>query len=189
MNVLAISGTPRERGNSELLLQEALRPFEETSWSVRLLKVREMKLNPCQACDRCRAQGACVIDDDMRVVYESFSWCNALIVATPVYSRNISAQLMAVLDRHYAVAMKRPLMRKPGAAIAVGRGTCGGQSITINAIYNWMLSGGMVCVPGELNGLTAVADAPGDILMQENRLRQARVLGENLLWTARKLMA
>ena len=45
----------------------------------------------------------------------------------------------------------------------------------------------MVCVPGELNGVTATASEPGDILAQENRLRQARVLGENVLWVAQRL--
>ena len=81
----------------------------------------------------------------------------------------------------------RPLEGKAGGAIVVGRGTCGGQTITINAIYTWMLSCGVICVPGELNGVTAVASEPGDILKQENRLRQAEILGSNVLNVAKKL--
>ena len=50
-----------------------------------------------------------------------------------------------------------------------------------NVIYNFFLSSGVICVPGELNGVSAVADKPGDVLRDENRLRQARVLGENIL--------
>ena len=76
---------------------------------------------------------------------------------------------------------------KTGGAIAVGAGTCGGQTITIMAIYNWMLSRGIICVPGELNGVTAVANEPGDILKQPKRLRQAEILGENVLNVAQKL--
>lgn len=52
-------------------------------------------------------------------------------------------------------------------------------------IYTWMLSCGMICVPGELNGVTAVADKPGEILDQANRLRQAEILGENVLGLTR----
>jgi len=63
--------------------------------------------------------------------------------------RNVSSQLLSVLDRHYAANIDRPLEGKVGGAIAVGRGTCGGQSITINAIYTWMLSCGIICVSGE----------------------------------------
>ena len=68
-----------------------------------------------------------------------------------------------------------------GAAIAVGRGTGGGQSIVLSVIHNWILSAGALCVPGELNGLSAVADSPGDILKDQGKIEQATKLGENLL--------
>jgi multimeric flavodoxin WrbA len=189
MNVLGISGTPWKNGNSDILLQHALQAFEEAGWEVTLLRLRELKVEPCRACESCRSTGTCVINDDMHVFYDVFRRCDALIMATPTYSRNVSAQLLAVMDRHHGVGEERPLEDKAGGAIAVGRGTCGGQTIAINAIYNWMRSCGVICVPGELNGLTAVADEPGDVLKQEKRLRQAQVLGENVLNTAKKLRA
>jgi multimeric flavodoxin WrbA len=97
---------------------------------------------------------------------------------------------MAVFERHYACRKKQPLRSKPGGAIAVGRSSGGGgQAIAISVIHNWLLSCGAICVPGELNGLTASADKPGDILLQKTRLKQARVLGENVMKTARKLGA
>jgi multimeric flavodoxin WrbA len=187
MNILGISGTPRENGNSEILLQHALRPFEKQGWQVKNLRVREMSIEHCRGCDSCRETGTCAIDDDMQQVYDAFRWCDAIIVSSPVYSRNVAARLMALLERHYAVNQERPLEGKPGGAIAVGAGTCGGQTITIMAIYNWMLSRGIICVPGELNGVTAVASDPGDILKQPKRLRQAEILGENVLNVAKKL--
>ena len=187
MNVLGISGTPRENGNSEILLEYALQPFKAKEWNVRHLRLREMNVHPCRACEECKKQGKCITEDDMHTVYDSFRWCDAILISSPVYSRNVSAQVMAVLDRSYALNHERALQGKVGGAIAVGRGTCGGQTITINAIYNWMLSAGMVCVPGELNGVTAVASEPGDVLKQEKRLRQAIILGENVLNVAQKL--
>jgi multimeric flavodoxin WrbA len=102
-------------------------------------------------------------------------------VSTPVYSRNVCAQLMAVFDRYCAVDPERPLEGKVGGAIAVGAGGGGGQSIAICTIYNWMRSCGAIGVPGELNGVTAVALDEGEVLKQDKRLRQARVLGENVL--------
>lgn len=50
-----------------------------------------------------------------------------------------------------------------------------------------MLSCGVICVPGELNGVTAVASESGDILKQEKRLRQAEYLGENISNITKKL--
>jgi multimeric flavodoxin WrbA len=101
----------------------------------------------------------------------------------------MSPQLLSLLNRHYAVINNKPLVGKVGGAIAVGRGTSGGQTITINAIYTWMLSCGIICVPGELNGVTAVADKPGDILNQSKRLKQAEILGSNILKIANKLQS
>jgi len=187
MNVLGISATPRENGNSDILLDYALRPLREDEWQVQLFRLREMTVHACRACEECRKRGECIIDDDMHEIYDAFRWCDAVIISGPVYSRNISSQLMAVFDRSYATSEKRPLEGKVGGAIAVGRGTCGGQSITIMAVYNWMLSAGVICVPGELNGVTAVASEPGDILRQERRLKQAEILGRNVLNAARKL--
>lgn len=187
MNILGISATPRKDGNSDILLEYALRPFRENGWEVQHYRLRAMTIQPCRACEECRKQNECIIDDDMHTICDAFRWCEALIISTPVYSRNISSQLMAVLDRSYATSHERALEGKVGGAIAVGRGTCGGQTITIMAIYNWMLSAGMICVPGQLNGVTAVASEPRDVLRQEKRLNQANILGNNVLDIVQKL--
>ena len=175
-------------GNSHILLEHSLAPFGEAGWDVKLLRVRDLVVAPCIACDHCRTNpSTCGLGDDMCRFYDAFRWCDALLVASPVYSRNVCAQLMAVFDRHRAVNIERPLSGKPGGAIAVGAGEGGGQAITVAAIYNWLASCGAIGVPGELNGLTARAAAEGEVLGQEKRLRQARVLGANVLGIATRL--
>lgn len=187
MNVIGISGTPRKNGNSEILLRYALKPFINDGWNVNIYLASELTINPCKACDSCREINSCTIDDDMHRIYDAFRRCNAILVSSPVYYRNVSSQLLSILDRHYAIEDEKPLAGKPGGAIAVGRGTSGGQTIVINAIYIWMLSCGVICVPGELNGVTAVADKPGEILNQKKRLDQAEVFGSNVLRVAKSL--
>ncbi len=184
---MGISGTPRKKGNSEILLRSALKPFKKDEWNVKVFLLSELAIKPCNACESCRETGTCIINDDMQRIYNAFRWCNAIIISSPVYYRNVSAQLLSVFDRYYAVEFKKPLEGKAGGAIAVGRGTSGGQTITINTIYTWMLSCGIICVPGELNGVTAVADEPSDILNQKNRLKQAEILGFNILKVAKVL--
>lgn len=187
MNVLGISGTPRESGNSEILLDYSLKPFLQKGWEVDRIHLSEIKISPCEGCDNCLNSGECCINDGMKDVINKFKICDALIVSTPVYYRTPTAQLLSLFQRHYSVRNEKPLLGKPGGAIAVGRGTGGGQAISINIIYIWMLSCGMVCVPGELNGVTACADTQGDILHQEKRLKQAELLGENVLKISEKL--
>jgi multimeric flavodoxin WrbA len=181
MKVIGISASPRANGNTEILLQAALQPFREKAWTVTTFLASDKIVAPCTGCEVCVQTGKCVIEDDMGVLYDEQATCHALIIASPVYYRNVTAQLKAVFDRSFAVRDKRPLANKVGGAIAVGRGSGGGQSLVLTIIHNYLLSSGAICVPGELNGVSAVADKPGDILTQPNRLRQARVLGENVL--------
>ena len=58
--------------------------------------------------------------------------------------------------------------------------------MVISTIYNFYLSCGALCVPADINGVTAVADKPGDILAQSRRLEQARVLARNMISYTRK---
>ena len=180
MNVLGISGTPRKGGNSELLLGAALEPFQEAKWDITKVLLSEKQIGMCIGCETCCERKKCFIDDDMNEVYRAYEACDAIIIAAPAYWRNVPAQLKALFDRTYGIKTK-PLEGKLGGAIAVGRGSSGGQSIVLNVIHNFYLSSGVLCVPGELNGVTASADKPGDILAQPRRMEQARVLGRNIL--------
>ena len=180
MNILGISGTPRKSGNSEHLLNAALEPFTEAGWDVTKILLSEMIIQPCTGCEICVDNGKCVIGDEMDKVYRAFDACDALIISSPAYYRNVPAQLKALMDRTFAA--KDSLKGKFGGAISVGRGSSGGgQCIVLTIINNYCLSNGMLCVPGELNGVVATADKPGDILKQTRRLEQARILGENII--------
>ncbi|MDR2933352.1 MAG: flavodoxin family protein [Oscillospiraceae bacterium] len=181
MTVLGISGTPRKNGNSEILLSAAFKPFESAGWDICKVLLSQMDIAPCSGCETCIERRSCSIRDDMAYIYDAYEKCDAVIISSPTYWRNVPAQLKAVFDRTFALNHKKPLMGKLGGAIAVGRGSGAGQSIVLNVIHNFYLSSGALCVPGELNGVTAVADKPGDISEQPRRLRQAEILGENIL--------
>jgi multimeric flavodoxin WrbA len=78
MLVLGISGTPRPKGNSEYLLQYALDPFHENGWQAIILKLSELRVNPCDGCDSCLESGECYQNDDMTRFYPAFADCQAL---------------------------------------------------------------------------------------------------------------
>lgn len=182
MKILSISGSPRKNGNTEILVEHALKPFQEAGWEIQRFFMSEKVIRPCVACDSCQKTGSCIImGDDGASLLEAYLQCDAIIIGSPAYYRNVTAQLKALFDRSYSFGRHKPLKGKPGGAIAVGRGEGGGQSLVLSIIYNYFLSMGAICVPGELNGLSARADGYGDIIKQEKRLRQAGILGENIL--------
>jgi len=186
MRVLGISGTPRQGGNSEILLGSALSPFSEQGWEVKKILLSQKNITRCVGCETCVQDKTCAINDDMGEIYEEFEKSDAIIISAPTYFRNVPAQLKAVFDRTHAVEYKKPLAGKLGGAIAVGRGTGGGQTIVLSVIYNYYLSCGALCVPGELNGVTALADKPGDIRSDLRKMEQAKILGENIIKYSRR---
>jgi len=188
MKVLGISGSPRKDGNTESLVRECLNEFVERGWTVSEFFLSENTIKPCIGCEICVESGCCAItDDDAARLSDELESCDALIIGSPVYQRNVTAQLKAVFDRTFAHKKRGLIAGKPGGAITVGRGEGGGQSMVLSVIYNYLLSCGGLPVPGELNGLSARADKPGDVLLQGNRLKQARVLAQNVIEYAEKL--
>ena len=187
MKVVGISGSPRKGGNTECLVKESLREFAANGWTISEFLLSDKTVRPCGGCETCLVTGKCVIkDDDAEFLFNELADCDAVIIGSPVYYRNISAQLKAIFDR--SIAHGHDLLEgKPGGAIAVGRGEGAGQSNTLMVIYNYLLSSGGLPIPGELNGLSAKADKPGDILQQERRLQQARTLSRNVMKYANKL--
>ena len=181
MKVIGISGSPRKNGNSEILLRKALEPFKDKNWKIVEFNLSNQNVLPCDGCDTCVSSNSCKINDDMNILYDELKEFDAMIIASPAYYRNVTSQLKALFDRTYALTNYRLLKGKLGGAIAVGRGEGGGQSIVLTVIHNFFLSSGIICIPGELNGVSAKADKPGDILNQPKRLRQARLLGENII--------
>ena len=187
MKVVGISGSPRKGGNTECLVNECLNEFTNTGWTAVKHYLSEKYVKPCTGCDLCAEKGLCsVTDDDAAPLFADLIDCDAVIIGSPVYYRNVSAQLKAVFDRNYPYHY-RTLEGKPGGAMAVGRGEGAGQAATLMIIYNYILSCGGLPVPGEMNGLSAKADKRGDVMLQPRRLEQARILARNVMKYAEKL--
>jgi multimeric flavodoxin WrbA len=181
-NILAVSGSPRRGGNTETLVRAALEPFEQGGHRVHRFFLSEKEVAPCDACDACEKDGRCVIEDDMEWLLDNLLSFDAILIGSPVYNRNVSAQLLALFNRFHCITHRHPFQGRVcfGGAIAVG-GSPNSQGITLTVIHNFLLSLGVACVPAVLNGVSVVAREKGAVLEQPKSLNDARVLGENLL--------
>jgi len=70
IRVLAIIGSPRKGGNTEIMVNEALKAAEETGAEVETLRLAEMDVKPCDGCLVCAETKKCVIDDDLMEVFD-----------------------------------------------------------------------------------------------------------------------
>ena len=111
--VVAIFGSPRADGNSDILLNHAIKGAEASGAEVQKIVIRDLQIAPCNSCGGCFEKGECVIHDDMQQVYSRFVDTDGIIVASPIYFMGVSAQLKALIDRCQAFWARKYILHLP----------------------------------------------------------------------------
>jgi len=103
VKVLGIGGSPRKGGNSDILLKQVLQGAERQGCATCEVHLRDYQVMPCIACEQCRKDEECTgIMDGMQLIYPKIREARGLVVTSPVYSYNVTAQMKAFIDRLYA---------------------------------------------------------------------------------------
>lgn len=114
MKLIALLGSPRAGGNTELLLKEAVGAAEEEGYSsVILFSPAKMNISPCTNCGGCKDTGVCIIKDDMDEVYCAIRESERFILASPIFFFGLSAQIKALIDRCQAFWCEKYLLKRP----------------------------------------------------------------------------
>ena len=115
MKIIAFLGSPREGGNTELILNETIRGIEESvSGSiVQVFNLNLMNISPCQNCGGCDETGVCVYEDDMTQIYDAIRSADRIILASPIFFFALSAQVKVMIDRCQAFWCEKYLLKKP----------------------------------------------------------------------------
>lgn len=101
MNILGIGGSPRVGGNTDTLLDGVLSGAIDGGARTEKIVLNLLNFRPCQECGGCDRAGICVIEDDMKLVYAKVAAADNIVVATPLFFRNVSAQLKTMIDRFH----------------------------------------------------------------------------------------
>ena len=101
MKVLGVIGSPRRRGNTAALVERVLDGGRESGAETEAVYLSEIDLNPCLACESCKKTSRCVQRDGMQDVYEKIAGSRALVLGSPVYFDQVSAQAKMFIDRLY----------------------------------------------------------------------------------------
>ena len=99
MKCLAINGSPRENGNTEILLREVLKPLQEQGISTELLSLSGKTVQPCTACQVCADKGYCILKDDFVEIFEKMKAADALILGSPVYFGAATPNIVSLMNR------------------------------------------------------------------------------------------
>jgi multimeric flavodoxin WrbA len=189
MKVLGINCSPRKGGNTEILLNEVFRVLNSEGIKTELFQLGSREVDGCIACMKCRKKkdGRCHQKNDViNHCIEKMIRADGIIIGSPVYFADLSAQAKALIDvAGYALrGAGNPLRRKIGAAVISVRRT--GAIHAFDSINNFFLINEMI-IPGSSYWNIAVGKEKGDVLHDEEGLKTMKVLGENMAWLLRKL--
>jgi multimeric flavodoxin WrbA len=119
-------GSPRITGNTDLLLDEALKGAQSQGAETEKITADRLKITPCKEIYHCLEDGTCPLRDDMTALYDKILAADAIIVASPIFFYTVSPQLMALISRCQALWSRKYVLKtmnipvKKGAFIAVG---------------------------------------------------------------------
>lgn len=100
MKVLAISGSARKDGNTAIIIGKVFEELNAAGIDTELIQLAGSIIEPCKACWACGGQNSCVHKKDIfREVYEKMHEADGIILGSPVYSSNVSANMQAFLER------------------------------------------------------------------------------------------
>lgn len=98
-NVLVISTSLREGGNSETLADAFIRGAQEAGNQVEKICLYNKTIGFCKGCLACLKSHRCVIHDDGDVIAQKMKEADVLVFATPIYYYEMCGQMKTMLDR------------------------------------------------------------------------------------------
>jgi multimeric flavodoxin WrbA len=184
MKAVAINGSPRKGGNTEMLLKQALAPLAAAGWETEFIQLGGANIRGCQACYECfkKKNSRCSQRNDvLNGCFEKMVAADAILLGSPTYFTDVSAEMKALLDRAGLVALANGgLFRgKIGAAVVAVRR--GGGTHAFDTINHMFLMSGAI-VPGSTYWNLGFGLDKGDVAKDDEAARNMDDLGQTIAW-------
>lgn len=104
MNVIAINGSPRKKGNTDTLLKKALEGAKSVGAKIELINLYDLNFKGCISCFACKRLnsknvGKCAMKDGLTNVLNKIIECDVLILGSPIYLGNVTGEMKSFMER------------------------------------------------------------------------------------------
>jgi multimeric flavodoxin WrbA len=191
ITALAICGSPRANGNTQLLLERCLDRLATKGIHTELLTLIGRTVRGCNACAACieSRDATCpgISDDDFQLYFDKMVKADIIVVGSPVYFGSATPELMALLDRagYVSRANGQLLSRKIGGPLAVARRA--GHNFTFAQLLMWYMINDMIAA-GSSYWNVALAREAGAVSSDQEALATVDRFADNLAWLAQKTL-
>lgn len=112
-NLVALFGSPRREGNTDMLLENFLKGVEETkAYNIERIYLRDLKMSPCLEIYKCKESGRCIINDDFQKIFDLIEEADVISLATPVMFYTVSAHTKILMDRCQSFWVRKYMLKK-----------------------------------------------------------------------------
>ena len=189
MKVIAFNGSPRKNGNTHQALEIALAEIRKEDLETELVQMGSEAIHACKACGTCgkNQDQRCIIKEDrVNDWIQMIKEADGIIIGSPTYFGDMSAQTKAFIDRVGYVCRSNGglLRRKVGAAVAVNRRA--GSLTTFDNINHFFLIAEMI-VPGASYWNVVTALKPGETPQDTEGVATLQSLGRNMAWLIKRV--
>jgi len=115
LKVIAINGSFRKEGNTDIIIDKILEGAKSTGADIEKVFVDDLDINSCQGCLECRQDGICRQEDGLMDIVRKLEAADAIIIGTPIYGNYMTGQLKILLDRLMGVISR--ITYVPGGGI------------------------------------------------------------------------
>jgi len=192
MNILILNGSPRKRGNTDLVLEQIEEGIHRCGHKAEQVNLAHLAIHPCTGCGHCETEGQCIFNDDMTSLYAKIDAANRLVIGSPIYFYGVTAQAKAFIDRCQVLWSRKYLLGeiKPerdyrrGYMVSVAAADGGkifeGARLTVRYAFDAMdfTYSGELLVPG--------VDVKGAVVDRQEKLEEALQLGLEICRRARE---
>ncbi len=189
MKVIAFNGSPRKNGNTAHLLQALGEGLGAEGVELERIDICKEALRGCTACGKCveNQDERCVLEGDpMNEWIQKMKGADGIVLASPTYFANVSAETKALIDRSGYVSRANGVLlkRKVGAAVVAVRRA--GALPAFDAINHLFMINQMIIV-GSTYWNLGLGRNPGDVSSDDEGISNMRNLAENMAWVMKKL--
>ena len=179
LKVIAVNGSPHEKGNTYTALCIAAQELQANGIEVEILNIGNRDIAGCRGCGACKKTGQCVFADEFfneacRKLYEA----DGVIIGSPVYYASMNGTLKSFLDRCFYQSKGR-MRHKVAAALAVSRRA--GDMTTVDEIQKYFLISEMIMAPSYYWNVIHGA-LPGEVLEDKEGVSVISNMARNMAW-------
>jgi multimeric flavodoxin WrbA len=189
MKVVAFNGSPREKGNTAILLNIVLGELKNEGIETEVVSLAGKTFSGCRACFKCfeTKDGHCAVTGDMvNECIDKMRAADGILLGSPTYFSDVTAGMKALIERAGMTTRANPgmLRRRVGAGVVAVRRA--GAMHAFTSLNLFFLIGEMFVV-GSSYWNIGIGREPGEVEKDAGGVQTMEALGRNMAWLLKRV--